>query len=218
MKILLSMAIIFSLSIPDICAGQGTGVSSASSEENTATHLAGAVDPKENFEYDGKPIHPGCVREFEVALADSPPPIVSAVDVKACVTSNEFYMPFTNDDQGYIGYEYDLGDGEKGNFSYKFLGKSDGGIYVLKTRSRGGGTMVAESLFLIKDSFENYWDLDDGNKKTQDRRLIIACIGQITLGDRDGGKVSLKGDHLILGPSQYREKAVTIDIDTERVK
>ena len=55
--------------------------------------------------------------------------------------------------------------------------------------------MVAESLFLIKDSFENYSRFDDNdNKKTLDRRLIITNIGQITLGDRDTGKVTLEGD------------------------
>ena len=61
-------------------------------------------------------------------------------------------MPFKTGEDGYVGYEYDLGGGEKGSFSYKYLGKSDNGIHVLRTRSSGGGTMVAESLFLIKDS------------------------------------------------------------------
>lgn len=205
MKFLLTSILFISLSVPCI-----------SSDENP--EVAVIKDILHDFSYQLKPVHPGCVREFEVSLADSPPPIVRAVDIRACVTSNEFYMPFTTDDQGYVGYEYDLGDGEKGSFAYKYLGKSESGIFVLATRSSSGGTMVAESLFLIKDSFKNYWDFDNENKKTLDRRLIMTCIGQITLGDRDSGKVTLKGDQLILGPSQYRENAVTIDLDMGSAK
>ncbi len=201
MKFLLTLILFLSLSVPAISA-----------QDDSEIVVAAIKDILHDFTYQLKPVHPGCVREFDVSLADSPPPIVRAVDVRACVTSNEFYMPFNTGEDGYISYEYDLGEGEKGSFAYKYLGKSDSGLFVLATRSSTGGTMVAESLFLIKDSFKNYWSFDNENKKTLDRRLIITCIGQITLGDRDTGKVTLKENKLILGPSQYREKAVTIDL------
>jgi hypothetical protein len=207
MKFILTCILFISLMVPGIRA-----------DESPEILVAAIKDILHDFSYQLKPVHPGCVKEFDVSLADSPPPIVRAVDIRACVTSNELFMPFKTGDDGYIGYEYDLGDGEKGSFAYKYLGKSESGIFVLATRSSGGGTMVAESLFLIKDSFENYWDFDNENKKTLDRRLIMTCVGQITLGDRDTGKVSLEGNRLILSPSQYREKAVTIDLDMERFK
>ncbi len=201
MKYLLAIALFISISVPGICADQ-----------QPETLVAAIKDILHDFTYQLKPVHPGCVREFDVSMADSPPPIVRSVDVRACVTSNEFYMPFNTGEDGYISYGYDLDEGGKGSFAYKYLGKSDSGLFVLATRSSTGGTMVAESIFLIKDSFKNYWSFDNENNKTQDRRLIITCIGQITLGDRDSGKVTLEGNKLTLGPSQYREQAVTIDL------
>lgn len=208
MKIVLTLLVFALFSIHGICAGESSD--NKQSEAAAASEVKGAL---ENFKFNGKPVHPGCVREFDVALADSPPPIVRAVDIEACVTGNEFYMPFTTDNQGYIGYEYDLGEGEKGSFSYKYLGKTPSGIRVLDTRSSGGGTMVAESLLLIKISDEDYWNFDNEYRKTADKRLIMTCTGQIALGDRDTGDVALKGNQLILGPSQYRDKAEAIDLE-----
>jgi len=45
-----------------------------------------------NFLFKGKPIHPGCIKEFEVGLADSPPPIIKSIDIESCMSSNDFYM------------------------------------------------------------------------------------------------------------------------------
>lgn len=201
MRFLLAFALFISISIPGICA-----------DNYPDREVAAIKDILHDFTYQLKPVHPGCVREFDVSLADSPPPIVRSVDVRACVSSNEFYMPPTTSEDGYVGYEYDLGGGGKGSFAYKYIGKSESGVFVLATRSSTGGTMVAESIFLIRDSFKNYWSFDNDNNKTLDRRLIITCTGQITLGDRDSGKVTLEGNKLTLGPSQYRDKAVTIDL------
>lgn len=193
-------------------------VSALASDNSSPKEVASIKDILHDFTYQLKPVHPGCVREFDVSLADSPPPIVRSVDVRSCVTSNEYYMPFKTGEDGYVSYEYDLGEGEKGSFGYKYLGKSDNGIFVLATQSNTGGTMVAESVFLVLDYFANYWELDNEDKKREDRRLIITCIGQFTLGDRDSGKVSLEGNKLMLGASQYREKEVTIDLGKFKTK
>lgn len=166
----------------------------------------------QDFTYQLKPVHPGCVKEFDVSLADSLPPIVRSVDVRACVSSNELAVPYDTGEDGYVRYEYELDGGGKGSFGYKYIGKSDSGVFVLATRSSTGGTIVAESVFLIKDSFENYWAFDNDDKKTQDRRLVITCIGQIILGDRDSGSLKLEGDKLTLGASQYRKKEAAIDL------
>ena len=201
MKVLLLVLLLFSFSQSAYSSDQGLG-----------TQVASIKDILEDFTYQLKPIHPGCVREFEVSLQDSPPPIVRTVDVRACVSGNELSVPFKTGDDGYISYEYDLGDNEKGTFGYKYIGKSENGIFVLTTRSSTGGTMVAESVYLVLDYFANYWDLDSEYKQTEDRRLVITCVGQFALGDRDSGTVTLKGNTLTLGKSQYREKEVTIDL------
>lgn len=207
MKFILEFFLIFSLS-----------VNAAASDVSSSNEVASIKDILDDFTYQLKPIHPGCVREFEVSLADSPPPIVRSVDVRACVKSNELYMPFKTGEDGYESYEYDIGQGEKGTFAYKYIGKSDNGIFVLATRSNTGGTMVAESIFLVLDYFSNYWDFDIKGKKSEDRRLIITNLGQIPLGDRDSGTVTLNGNKLALGASQYRDTEVTIDLGKFKTK
>ena len=207
MKFILAFFLIISFSVGGLA-----------SDDSSSKEAASIKDILDDFTYQLKPVHPGCVREFEVSLADSPPPIVRSVDVRACVTSNEYYMPFKTGEDGYISYEYDLGGGGKGTFAYKYLGKSDNGIFVLATQSNTGGTMVAESVFLVLDYFANYWELDNEDKKREDRRLIITCVGQLTLGDRDSGKVTLEGNKLMLGASQYREKEVVIDLGKFKTK
>ncbi|MEQ9618506.1 MAG: hypothetical protein RIG61_04970 [Deltaproteobacteria bacterium] len=167
----------------------------------------------ESFYFDGKAIHPGCVRRFNVGLADSPPPVVRSVDVAACVSSNENYEPFKTSDDGYVSYEYDLDEGEKGYFAYRYLGKTGSGLHVLDTRSNEGGTMVAMTVFLIDFNTGNYLTFSEEAKGKKDERLIMSCTGQITRGDRDTGTVMLEGNELTLGASQYRDKNKIITLD-----
>jgi len=203
MKILWTLIILASFSVQGIC-------------ENAKSD-AGQIEPRlkeanKSFTYNGKPIHPGCVEQFNISLADSPPPIVRAVDVAACVTSNEFYMDYKVSDDGYVGYEYQ-DSGEKKYFGYKYIGKASGGLHILDTRSSGGGTMVAMTIFLTRFGLENYRSFDEQGKLNIEKRLIMKCIGQIDRGDRDVGTIELKNDKLILGKSQYREKSEVLSLD-----
>ena len=169
-------------------------------------------ETKEKFTFDGKAIHPGCVRQFNISPADSEPPIVRAVDVGACISSNENTEPFRTTDKGYVLYEYDAGYGEKGYFAYKYLGMTKSGTLVIDTLSNEGGTMVAMVVFLLDFDVEDYSFFDDAGKKKAGKRLIMSCTGQITRGDRDTGTVTLKDNELILGKSQYRDKEEVIEL------
>jgi len=168
---------------------------------------------EESFKFDGKAIHPGCVRQFNVGPADAPPPIVRAVDVEACVTSNENFMEFKTSDKGYVSYEYDIGEGEKGYFAYKYLGTNKDGTLALDTMSNQGGTMVAMTVMLIDFDTGEYSFFDDEGKKKTEKRLIMTCVSQITRGDRDSGTVTLKEGKLMLGKSQYRDKDEVIELE-----
>jgi len=168
---------------------------------------------EDGFTFEGKAIHPGCVRRFNVGLADSEPPIVRSVDVEACVASNENYMEFKTSDRGYVSYEYDIGEGEKGYFAYKYLGTTKEGTLALDTMSNEGGTLVSMTVMLIDFDTGEYSFFDDEGKKKTEKRLIMSCVGQITRGDRDSGTVTLKEGKLILGKSQYRDKDEVIDLD-----
>ena len=165
-----------------------------------------------NFTLNGKPIHPGCVQEFEVSLADSPPPIVKAVDVASCVSSNKFYMPYSVGENGYISYENAEPSGEKEYFAYKYIGRASSGIHILDTKYSGGGTLVAMTIYLIRFDLGKYAKFENTNQLPSENRLIMKGVGQIIRGDRDSGLVELNGDKLILGKSQYRDKRVVIDL------
>ncbi len=169
-------------------------------------------EANESFTYKGKTIHPGCIKQFMVNLADAGPPIVRAIDVESCISSNEFFMSYQVSEDGYIGYEYE-DSGEKNYFGYKVIGKAKGGIHILDTRASGGGTMVAMTVFLTRFGLENYRSFDEEEKLNIEKRLIMKCIGQIVRGDRDIGSIELINNNLVLGESQYRKKVEVISLD-----
>ena len=77
-------------------------------------------------------------------------------------------------------------------FGYKFIGKTQSGIYVLQTSDCGGGSGIFENLLLLV--FEHDYGVTFDNKKHTllrgDARLLLKKIGEIPLGDRWTGKVT----------------------------
>lgn len=212
MKIFWTLIVLVSFSAQGICKEMNSEIVVAESD-HVQTMESKLEEADNSFTFNGKAIHPGCVREFNVSPADSLPPIVRAVDVEACISSNENYMEFKTSDEGYVSYEYDSGGGEKGYFAYKYLGKTKDGPHVLDTRTNTGGTMIAVTVFLVRFGVEKYSFFTDDDKQETAERLVMTCGGQIPRGDKDTGSVELKGDKLILGASQYREKEEVIQLD-----
>ncbi len=210
MKVIWTLIILASFSMQGLCNDIKAEIVVAKSDESKKVESE-LKEANKNFTFNGKQIHPGCVEQFSVNLADSGPPIVRAVDVAACVSSNEFFMDFKESEDGYIGYEYE-DSGEKNYFGYKYIGKASGGLHILDTRSSGGGTMVATTVVLTRFGLENYRSFDEQGKLKIEERLIMKCIGQIDRGDRDKGTIELKEDKLILGESQYRKKSEVINL------
>lgn len=211
MKIIWTLLILASFSLQGICYDKVSTTVVAKSDE-TQTNKSRLKKANKSFTYNGKPIHPGCVEQFNVNLADSGPPIVRAVDVAACVSSNEYFMDYKVSDDGYVGYEYE-DSGERYYFGYKYIGKASGGLHILDTRSSSGGTMVAMTIFLTRFGLENYRFFDEQGKLKIEERLIMKCIGQIVRGDRDVGTIELENNKLKLGKSQYRKKLEVINLD-----
>jgi len=211
MKIFLTLIILASFSVQGICENPNSEIIVAKSSSSKSIESI-LKEANKSFTFNGKPIHPGCVGQFNVDLADAGPPIVRAVDVAACISSNEFFMDYKVSDDGYVEYEYE-DSGEKKYFRYKYIGKAKGGIHILDTRYSGGGTMVAMTIFLTRFSLESYRSFDEQEKLKIEKRLIMKCIGQINRGDRDIGSIELKDNKLILGESQYRQKSEVISFD-----
>jgi hypothetical protein len=160
-------------------------------------------DAQTAFAFEGKPVHPGVVREFEVWLSDADPPRVKTVDVKACMASNKNFDPPTKEASGFLTCKTN-----DGWFSYRHVGVTPTGTHVLITASNGGGTMDALYVYLLRWDKEEYWTFEPGKERpTTQQRVVLKCIGQIVLGDRDDGTIELQGSMLTLGKSRYREKS-----------
>jgi len=211
MKTLWTFAILFLFALSAICNDALSETDVAEPQE--APSIKDILEEaNKSFTYEGKTIHPGCVKQFMVDLADAGPPIIRAVDVESCLSSNEFSMGYKISDDGYIGYEYE-DSGEKNYFGYKVVGKVKGGIHIVDTRASGDGTMVAMTIFLTRFGLENYRSFDEEEKLKIEPRLVMKCIGQIDRGDRDIGSIELINNNLVLGESQYRKKAEVISLD-----
>lgn len=211
MKKLLTSIVLASLFVQGVCLYANSEIIIAAADESKKIEVE-LEEANKHFTFKSKPIHPGCVERFNVGLSDSGPPVVRAVDVESCVSSNELYMDLKVSDGGYVGYEYGS-PGEKKYFGYKYIGKASDGLHVLDTVFSGGGTMVAKTIFLTRFNLENYKSFDDQGKINIEKRLIMKCIGQIVRGDRDMGKVELKDNEIILGKSQYRKELEVINLD-----
>ena len=105
MKIFWTLIILVSVSVQGVCKEINSEIVIAKSDQIQSIESK-FEEANKGFTFNGKAIHPGCVKEFDVNLADSPPPIVRAVDIEACISSNENYMEFKTSEQGYISYEY----------------------------------------------------------------------------------------------------------------
>ena len=173
-----------------------------------ATRLAGPSEEVANFTYQGKPIHPGCVWEFEVWMSEGAddPPRVLTVDVDSCTTSQKNFKPVTVGKNGYVTCR-SSDDRSTAWFSYKRLGTTSTGTHVLATESGGEGTMVSTCVYLVRVETEGYFTYREGAASpTVEKRLVLKCVGQIGQGDRDNGTVELRGDTLVLGTSRYRNR------------
>ena len=100
-------------------------------------------EANDNFTYRGKPIHPGLVAKFEAWHADINP-IIFAVDVSAAFDSN-YYAEEVHEEGGFFRIE-----DKEGAYGYERMQTNLGGLHVIKSRWRGGGSGTFGSLFYVK--------------------------------------------------------------------
>ena len=181
----------------------------ASVRPGPAVAAGGEIPTEEanaRFTYKGKPIHPGCIREFEVWMSDGDPPRVLTVDVDSCVTSDKNFSPLRRSPDGWVSAS--TGDEQSRDWcAYKHLGRTSTGTHVLAVRLAGGGTMVATYVYLVRFDQEEYQLFSKGGERPSvEKRLVLKCVGQLGIGDRDDGTLELRGDVLVLGVSRHRNQ------------
>ncbi len=154
------------------------------------------------FTFNGVPIHPGLVREFETWLSDDTPSITTTVDLSAAFGTDEYSEPVDTSSSGLIRISH----GE-GWYGYKPLGQMADGIHVLLTVSYGGGSGAFATLVFVRlEEDESLTPL--GASYT---RALMSVAGRFSLGDREDAKIEVWPDRVVVGPSRYRTSPTTLD-------
>jgi hypothetical protein len=143
------------------------------------------------FTYHDKPIHPGLVQLFMASPADPGQPTVIAVDL-AADHPNQYYEGDVDVKGKNICTQ---ANAEGAYFCYAYLGKLSGDIHVLKASNKTGGSGVFESLLFIRFKIGNDFDFNG----TKHRPLLMAVVGEYTLGDRDKREIQVLSSKVIIG-------------------
>ena len=156
----------------------------------------------EGFRYEGEPIHPKLVEEFESWLSDNRPPSTVVVDVAAAFGTNEYSDVVESLASGLVRYA----SGAEW-YGYEHLGQMTDGTHVLRTASSGGGSGIFQNLLFVR--------LREDETRTPEgesyARMLMEVVGRFVLGDRDDGTVEVQGDRVVVGASRHRALATTLD-------
>ena len=144
------------------------------------------------------PFHPAVVLALTRSL-DVPAPTVVAVDLAAY---DDWDVPYVERD-GSLRVE-----GDDGFYEYTYLGSSTTGTHVVLTARNTGGTTVFETVLLLR--VESDIVLEDGRSRS---RRTLRRIGSFMLGERDGGRVELRGNALFIGRGLYRGQDLVIPLE-----
>lgn len=174
------------------------------------------AEANSTFRIDGKPLHPGCLAEFRPDLCDDVFTRVMVVDVQACAESEKYCVWPLKTYQGFLFYE---NTETKESFGYRYLGRTPGGIHVVDTWENGGGSgFFTAAMFVVFETRRFATNASGpvaGGPRARgavSERLAMRCLGQVGHGDRDDGRIELRGDTLLLGKSRYRDLDTFIDL------
>jgi len=95
-------------------------------------------------------------------------------------------------------------------FRYQLVGNTASGIHVLRISYGTGGTGVFESLLLLSTERDRALSYDkDRRVLPLDRdRIVLRRLGDVALGDRYAGEVSLRGDDILITRDQRESPLV----------
>ena len=170
-----------------------------------ATTLRSHAAPRvatDGFRFQGEPIHPKLIEEFESWLADNHPPSTVVVDVAAATGTNEYSDAVETSERELVRYANGAAW-----YGYEHLGQMTDGVHVLRTASSGGGSGIFQNLLFVRMR-EDEARTPDGDAYA---RVLLEVVGRFVLGDRDDAKVEVLGDRVVVGASQYRALATTLD-------
>lgn len=146
----------------------------------------------ENFYYDNKPIHPGCLYQLLPELNGDN--IVKKIDLINCAESNKYYTKIdtkTIDNKEYLGA---LVDNEETYTQYYLIEYLGYGLYEFNIISYPvkGGTIVSKDKVIVKlnrETFYEYISIGENNKDTIDKKNYLEL--QLLLSTIDNNDTQL---------------------------
>ncbi len=179
--------------------------------------FARLLEAREHFTIGGKPIHPALLYEFNQGFEDRGP-VVTAVEPTSGQTSDRYFYAPVRQRAGWTECsvkslpphcaEKDPPRNEP-MFGYQRLGSLAEGTQVLRVYYQSGGSGIFLDLFFIRFETEKAYD-SAGKPFT---RIVMRCVCQYPLGDRDDAEVKVLPDRVIVGKSKYRDKEVELKLD-----
>ncbi|MGD1876536.1 MAG: hypothetical protein ACFB13_03440 [Kiloniellaceae bacterium] len=163
----------------------------------------------EAFVFDGAAIHPLAVRAL-AGLPSDGRAVITAVDLEAAQDANQFCcsdsFEISLDEAGHIGATIDLVDTfsaaqvpkedcpEGCWFAYRFQGSTDGGVAVVQTWERSGGTATFSSLLFLKYRRAAMFDGTGWHQQVQ-----LTSLGKLNLGEAAEAPIVVKGGSVFVG-------------------
>jgi len=160
-------------------------------------------EANEHFTFQGKPINPKALDDLLPIMADRLPGPVT-VDLKG--GSNRYFVDDIVSEKGLVRATL-TEEGNKSFFQYQRLGVLANGMHVIQTCFNGGGSGVFCNLLLIR--FQVDTEYTDGGILRS--RLLMARVGQFSLGAGYNGSIKVQPHEISIGPggSGFRENAKT---------
>ena len=151
-------------------------------------------------------INPRIIQDLSCWVSDSGDQVV-AINLTDSQNSNRYYSETqVREIEGQNPYVFisTTNEGETTEFGYQYIGRTTSGIDVLLTSDSEGGSGVFKKLLLI--TFEHdqgiSYDWDKKVADTKRERLLIRKAGEISLGDRWDGVLSIAGNSILVGQDQ----------------
>ncbi len=144
-------------------------------------------------------INPKIVQDLATWLSDKGDQVI-AINLSDSQGSNRYFGEIQVRDGSEPHPFVYVGDSNKG-FGYQYVGKTKSGLHVLYTSDWDGGSGVFKRLLLITFEYGKgiHVNWDESVIRSGEGRVLMLKRGEIGLGDRWEGKLTVDGNDLFIG-------------------
>lgn len=149
-----------------------------------------------------KAINPWIIESLLTGIADTEPTSVSVL-LYGSQKSNRFSYPVVDNGKFFSSTKGCRENSTYERFSYREIGRTDSGIYILHTASSGGGSATFHDILLVEICQRDL--IKDIATGKIERCLVLNAIGSMALGDRFFGEIDLSKDGTLSISGRHQE-------------